>query len=178
MQKRAWGNVLIIVGLTVAGLLMMIFNTVDAKELNKWLAQWDFYINHHHIPPVPELTVNHSTGKPGSYFTFTGQNYPLTYQGLVTVNAHPVGIVQVNGSGGFTFELSTTAGDPLHLTLSDVTEEGLYIVVVEADYARASARFVVNNDAPLWPSSGSEIIFAVPAGIAYKYFTYLPMVIR
>jgi len=180
MQKREWDNFLVVVGLVVLGLFMIVFLTnVKAEETSAWLAQWDFYVNHHHIPPSPELIVNHSEGRPGSYFTFTGRDYPFTYQGLVTVNTHPVGIIQVDGSGRFTFELSTTAGTPLHLVLSDANEEGLYIVGVKSDYAHAYARFVLSNDALLRPSSNSEVSFVVSPEIsAYKYFTYLPLITR
>jgi hypothetical protein len=179
MQKREWSNLLVVLGLVLAGLCTMaFFNTANAENPSEWLAQWDFYINHHHIPPAPELTINYSDGKSGSYFTFTGQNYPLTYQGLVTVNTHPVGVIQVDEFGGFIFELSTTASDPLLLMASEATEEGLYIVQVESAEARADTRFVLSNDAPLRPSSGSENIFPVPPGIAYTSFTYLPLVMR
>ena len=179
MRKREWRNLLVVCGLVLAGLCTMaLFSAVNAENPSEWLAQWDFYINHHHIPPNPELTINYSDGKPGSYFTFTGQSYPLTYQGLVTVNTHPVGVIQVDEFGGFIFELSTTASDPLHLMASDATEEGLYIVQVESAEARANARFMLSNDSPLRPSSGSANIFPVPPGIAYTSSTYLPLMMR
>lgn len=179
MQKREWSHLLIVAGLVVVGLFLLVFfNTVKAEDMSVWLAQWDIYVNHHHIPPVPVLTVNYSDGKPGSYFTFTCQGYPLTYQGLVTVNTHEVGIVQMDAFGSCTFELSTTASEIAKLALAEPTEEGLYIVQVQSAEAVASARFELSNDAPLRPSSDSVLIFDVPAGIAYKYFVHLPLVMR
>ncbi len=179
MEKRERRNLLVVIGLVTVGLFMMVFfSSVKAENLSEWLAQWDFYIDYHHIPPVPKLTVNYSEGKPGSYFTFTGQNFPLTYKGMVTVNTHQVGVVQVDGFGRFTFELRTTASESLQAALPESTEEGLYIVQVQSDKAVASARFVLSDDAPFRPSSGSGVTFSVPAGIAYKYFVHLPLVTR
>ena len=95
MKKQERIIWMLVIGLVGSGLFMLnLFTSVSAEELNEWVAQFNLYADHHHEPVTPRLSVNYSEGRPGSYFTFTGQGFPLMYEGLVTVNGHPGFIVQ------------------------------------------------------------------------------------
>jgi hypothetical protein len=107
---------------------------------------------------VPVLTINHTTGGPGSSFTVTGHDFAPSSMATVVVNDHSAGTISADSSGGIRFLLSTEQAD-----------EGPYLITATANYS-ASTRFVIASGEPVHPQEGSGTIFAVPSGIAYvKY---------
>jgi hypothetical protein len=119
------------------------------------------------VQPSANLTVNYSTGSPGSEFTVTGSNYPPNSLASVTINGRAVAeAIPVNGAGGFTFQLATVAAD-----------EGLYQITASVNPS-AHARFRLDALAPLRSAEGNGESIAVPGGIAYDEFIYLPAMRR
>jgi branched-chain amino acid transport system substrate-binding protein len=129
--------------------------------------------------PAADLTINYNNGSPSSAFTIRGSNFPLNSTVSITINGHVVGTIAVDGVGGFVFQLSTIGAD-----------EGPYSVMVEVDPSAttylataavnpsATTRFTLDDTAPLRPTEGSGPVIAVPDGIAYAKFIYLPLVRR
>lgn len=117
------------------------------------------------IPP-PTLSINYSSGKPGSFFTLTGANFPSTSTATITANGSTLGTVQTDSSGDIAFLLYT-----------DQADEGIYIVTATVNPG-ASATFVLDSSEQMRPQEGSGIIFNVPSGIAYTHIVYLPLTLK
>ena len=114
--------------------------------------------------PPPTLSSNYSEGAPGSYFTFSGINFPMGRQVTIKVNGITLGMVPIDISGNFSFLLNT-----------DQSDEGHYIVTSTVNPS-ASAMFVLDSREQTRPQEGSGPIFNVLSGIAYKGIVYLPLV--
>lgn len=119
-------------------------------------------------PPAPTLAVNYQFGRPGSQFTFSGENYTPNQNAAVYVNGHNVGIVTVDWQGLLAFRLDT---DPS-------TEEGAYRVEAQGSNGAGTAVFYLDAAAPLRSSGGDSPIFDVPDGVAYDNLVYLPIAAR
>ena len=117
-------------------------------------------------PPTAVLMINYTSGKPGSYFTLSGANYPPDSTATLTVNGSTLGTVPVDSSGDLVFLLNTAQAG-----------EGLYMVTVSGDTS-ASARFVLDSHASLRPQEGSGTIFDLPGGVAYALIRFLPFVYK
>jgi len=115
----------------------------------------------------PHLAINYSNGSPGSYFTLTGTNFPPSSTGTVSINGHAMTeTIPVDVAGGFVFRLNTTGAD-----------EGRYFVTVSVNPS-ATSSFMLDGTAPFRRPEGSGPVIAVPAGIAYTKFVYLPIIRR
>ena len=157
--------------------------TAEARD-SAW-HQFNFYpdhYHHHHHDTVwnPNLEINYSLGKPGSYFHVTGEDYPPFDQAEVWMNGYKRGELNVDQYGEVSFDLRT-----------DDADEGVYYVTVKvssnSDIQEASVtvdawsdtdRFEIDRDSPLRQRVGSGKVFDVPAGIAFTEFVYLPLVSR
>ena len=113
-----------------------------------------------------ELTTNHADGAPGSFFTFTGSDFPSNEEAIVNVNGHDLGTVTTDENGAFTFILSTAEAD-----------EGIYIVTVSVNPS-ATSRFVLDEELPLRPQDGTGTEIPVPADIALTEQLFLPAISR
>lgn len=112
----------------------------------------------------PILTINYTTGQPGSYFTLTGNGFTANSSAAVLVNGNLLGTVPTDASGNVTFILYTPQADV-----------GYYAVLVLTDVG-ASQGFTLSASAPLRPQEGSGPILEVPAGMAANNFIYLPII--
>jgi Tol biopolymer transport system component len=110
------------------------------------------------------LTINNSTGAPGSYFVFSGANWAVNGTAVVTLNSVTLGNVPTDGSGNIAFQLITNAG----------TEQGLYIVTVTQGSDVRQITFMLRADYPLRPGSGAGI--NVPNNSALSDLIYLPVI--
>jgi len=115
---------------------------------------------------VPSLAINFATGAPGSYFTFTGIDFPANDTATITVNGQELGNVPTNTNGEFVFLFSTTNAD-----------EGAYFVTANVNPS-ATTRFTLDSNEPVRPQDGTGTVFEVPAGIAFTETIYLPLVLR
>lgn len=117
-------------------------------------------------PPPASLTVNHSTGAPGSVFAFTGTGFTPNEPVAIWVNGVFITTIQADGNGDFVFQLGTNPDTPLG---------GYYATVIQGSIER-TAGFILVADAPL--HSGTGVIYILPYGIAYSEFIHLPVVVR
>ena len=94
----------------------------------------------------PVLTVNATSGAPGSIFAFTGSGYPPNSQATIFVNGDPRGHVSTDNAGGASFLLNTTGAAPGH-----------YNVALEVDINASAAVGIdlVPTDPVVFPPSGS-----------------------
>ena len=111
----------------------------------------------------PRLSINYSSGSPGSFFTITGQDFVPDSTVPISVNKNTLGNVSADSSGNIMFLLNT-----------DLADEGHYVVTAVVNPS-ASSYFVLDSDLPIRPQEGSGTIFYVPSGIAYTNIVYLPI---
>jgi hypothetical protein len=116
--------------------------------------------------PSAALDINYDAGAPGSVFALSGRNFPADDMAAVSVNGIALGTVPTDGSGSFSFLLSTSNA-----------EEGTYFVTAAVNPS-ATVRFALSADKPTRAQQGSGTVFAVPVGIAYTVSVYLPLVVR
>jgi hypothetical protein len=115
---------------------------------------------------VSALTINYQTGAVGSYFTLTGTGFPPHETAALTVNGTVLGSTLTDLYGGFSLILSTANAD-----------EGAYFVTASVNPV-ATVSFMINAADPVRSQEGTASIFAVPVGIAFDQFIYLPMIIK
>ena len=129
--------------------------------------------------PAADLTINYNNGSPGSAFTITGANFPPNSTVSITINGHVVGTITVDGVGGFVFQLNTTdAGEGLYSVTVTVNPGVTTHLATAAVNPSATTRFTLDDTAPLRPVEGGGPVIAVPDGIAYTKFIYLPLIRR
>jgi Tol biopolymer transport system component len=140
----------------------------------------DIYLRDRAAPPPPtpthtptptpraELSINYSTGQPGSYFTVQGQKFTPNQLAFLVVNGHTLGSVNVNATGQLGFRLS-----------SDDAGAGFYAVFAYAGLSSAGVPFRLEPEYPLRPLEGGSLTqFAVPPNIALTEHRYLPVIAR
>jgi peptide/nickel transport system substrate-binding protein len=126
--------------------------------------KWDAY-NHDASPAT--VTINHTTGAPGSFFNITASNFPINRTASIRINGHLLATVFTGESGSFATTLQTTLD----------SGEGFYMVTVSVNPAAATL-FQLDAAAPLREREGDFPLLLVPEGIAVTDFLYLPVVIR
>ena len=129
-----------------------------------WAIGWGGLL--HYEPSNPTVMVNHAVGAPGSYFTFTGTDFPANSMAAISVNGLILGNVDTDNNGEFQFLLST-----------DFAWVGAYFVTASVNPS-ATTRFDLDINAAVQPQEGSGPTFDVPAGIAYTKFIYLPAILK
>lgn len=115
--------------------------------------------------PTAALFINYSSGKPGSFFTLEGTNFPTNSTATVVVNDYTLGIVSTDSFGDLRFLLNT-----------ELADEGDYTVTASVNPS-ASASFVLDSSKQLRAQEGSGTIFNLPGGLN-TYFICLPVVLR
>ena len=132
-----------------------------------WIAGQSALLNY--ATPAPTLSINHTAGAPGSYFTLTGENYPKSGSLDVALNANTLGAVTADENGKVAFILSTAESD----TGGYVVEVG-NVVAINSVTAVGIATFELLEGAPIRPQEGSGPVIAVPQGIAYGEKVLMP----
>jgi len=115
-------------------------------------------------PPNAALTINYATGRPGSFFTLEGANFPPSDVATITANGETLGAVSTDPAGGLVFLLNT-----------DQAEPGFYTVTAAVNPS-ASAKFYLSASRALRLQEGEGTIFNVPGGLTQ--IVYLPFVRR
>ena len=108
---------------------------------------------------MPPLSINHTSGGPGSFFTITGHGFPPNRTATFVVNSYTLGDVATDA-----------AGDCLFLLATEQAEEGRYVVAATLDPS-ASTSFVIASGEPIHPQEGDGTIFQIPSGIAYATYS-------
>lgn len=115
--------------------------------------------------PSPSLTVNFTTGAPGSFFIFTAEGFSPNATAAIYVNNIQVAQAQTDDNGRLIFTLSTTGLPP-----------GTYTVRVEVN-PQAEVSIVLDSNAPLREDT-TDPIFSIPLSAGLPERVYLPLVIR
>ncbi|MFZ5807710.1 MAG: right-handed parallel beta-helix repeat-containing protein [Chloroflexota bacterium] len=116
-------------------------------------------------PPTATLVINYKMGKPGSFFTLEGANFPANSTATIVVNGYTLGTVPTDATGDLTFLLNT-----------DQADIGGYVVSASVNPS-ASASFVLDSTKQIRPQEGQGTIFYVPGGIV-THVVHLPLVLR
>jgi hypothetical protein len=124
--------------------------------------RWQFYANSY---VLTTLEVNHPSGAPGSFFTVTGTNYPLSTTVTIFVNGADVGDVPTDEDGNLEFVIDTTGA-----------ELGTYTVWA-SPVPSVFTRFVLEQDADQWPQEGTAPVIQLPADLA-RELIFAPVVIN
>lgn len=119
------------------------------------------------VEPTVALTINYTTGAPGSFFNITGTGYPANGTATISINGEIVGTVLTGQDGGFSITLQTTPN----------SGEGTFMVTVSMNPS-VTIQYQLKVNAPLRTQEGNLPIYAVPEDIAAFHFIYLPVVIR
>ncbi len=116
--------------------------------------------------PAPTLTINHATGQPGSIFALNGTYYPPNQSVAVWINGVLLGQSTSDSSGNLHFRLQS----------QPTSDSGAYFVTTQIDTFSGHASFYLDSSHPLHPDAGSGPLFALPNGIAFTHFQFLPLV--
>jgi alpha-tubulin suppressor-like RCC1 family protein len=147
----------------------------------------------------PQLTWNYPNGKPGSFFTLTGQHFPPNSFATVKVNgAVLTANLAINPTGGFILFFDTAGADPgfyqvevmvdpIPLPDSNVpkspTPSGLKFenTTARGSFLKsqfvATSSFILDPSAPLNSQEGGGQVLAVPVGIG-GFKVYLPLLLK
>lgn len=149
MEKITRGIVALVILLAGVALIPFVSLPTEAISWQQYAGVYDAF-----------LAVNYTEGQPGSFFTFSGSNYPPNSIADVTLNSQQIGSVASDSGGNFTFILNTYGLDP-----------GLYTVTAAVN-ANASASVTIELIAggQYHSSEGSgPVISALP-------LAYLPVI--
>jgi parallel beta-helix repeat protein len=116
-------------------------------------------------PPTEVLVINYSSGKPGSYFTLEGANFPANSTVTIMVNGHTLGTVPTDANGDLIFLLATNQAD-----------DGRYLVTAAMNPS-ISVGFILDPSKSTRSQEGSGMIFNLPGGLV-THFVYMPVVRR
>ncbi|MEW5986371.1 MAG: hypothetical protein AB1791_07035 [Chloroflexota bacterium] len=149
MEKMIRGIIALVILFSGLALLPYIDLPSEALSWQKYAGVYD-----------ATLTVNYPDGQPGSYFTFTGNNYPPDSALTVAIDGETLGTVVTDSDGYVVFILDTGGALPATYTVS---------ATVDAN-ATASAVIALSPGAPFRPLEGEGPIFSLGARL------YLPVV--
>jgi hypothetical protein len=117
-------------------------------------------------PPHATLVINHASGKPGSYFTIEGANFPTSSTATITINDAPLGTVPTDSFGNLIFLLNT-----------DQADEGDYTISAAVNQS-SSVKFGLGSSKRIRSQEGKGTIFVVPGGLILTHRVGLPLVLR
>lgn len=141
------------------------FHDIDMTSASEgWLIGNSHLLQY--VVPEPKLTMNYTSGAPGSYFNIIGEYFPANSTATLSVNGRTVGTVLVDSTGMFYFTLTTANAD-----------EGTYFVTASVN-PTATKQFVLDAAEPVRPEDSPAETFDVPSGIAFTESLYLPAIIR
>lgn len=114
---------------------------------------------------IPALTINFTTGQPGSFFTITGINFPRNSTATISINGVSIATtVNTDSFGNLTFILDTSNANV-----------GRYFVTVTVNPS-VTTSFELDLTQPLRPQSGSGMVVIVPSGVGFTESVYSPLV--
>ena len=132
-------------------------NTCETKEGNEIPAC---------LPLTAALFTNFPSGKPGSFFTVEGANFPAESDATITINGTLLGTIPTDASGELLFLLDT-----------EHAGAGFYTVTVSTADVSSSARFILSSRNLRHDQEDEGTIFEVPSGIGVGVL-YLPFTVR
>ena len=136
------------------------------------------------VPPPPELRIDYSTGRPGSFFAVTGSTYPASGKVALSINEHTLnGAALVDAGGNFRMLLSTSHADEgwyrVSVSVVDGAAQVGFGTVASRGDSSGVVYFTLDDSAPLRPQTGDGQTLDVPPGIAITlHKLHLPLVVR
>lgn len=141
-------RIAIVLVILLAGLALVPYIELPVEALT-----WQLYAGVYEAT----LTVNHPNGSPGSYFLFTGANYPPDSTAIVSINGSEAGEVTTDSNGNLSFIVATANSIP-----------GSYTVSATVDVnASAADNFVLDNNAPFRPKEGDGPVISLTPTIYF-----------
>jgi hypothetical protein len=120
-------------------------------------------------PPPPTLNINHTSGQPGSSFFLTGSNWQADTAVAIVVHGQLLGLLNADSSGNIAFRLQTDV----------LAQPGGYVVTAVQGQINIRTSYLLNDNQPLRPLTGSGPVFTVPTNITpLTPRAYLPFVSR
>lgn len=116
------------------------------------------------LPPLAVLTTNFPSGKPGSFFTVEGFNFPANDVVNITINNVPLGTIPTDVTGDLLFLLDTQSAGV-----------GFYIVTASTADVSSSVRFFISSRNLIHEQQEVGPVFVVPSGTALGV-VYLPFI--
>jgi hypothetical protein len=120
-------------------------------------------------PPHAALVVNHINGKPRSFFTLEGANFPANSTAIISVNGTPLGTVPTDSFGDLVFLLNTDQADIGYYIIDA-------IVLGSTVNPGSSVQFVLDSSKLIRLQEGQGTIFYVPGGLTH--LVHLPLVLK
>ncbi len=152
-----FARTLIALSILMAGLALVPFVSLPTQAFG-----WQLYANAYQ----PVLSLNHTTGAPGSFFRVTGSGFQADTTATVLVSGVMIGTTATDSSGEVDFLVSTAQADL-----------GYYwVTVIAGGSATATFRLVASE--PQRPPQGGGPVLDVPSGLAAANVIYLPMILR
>jgi hypothetical protein len=111
------------------------------------------------------VTTNHHSGAPGSYFNVSARNFSPGEEVVISVNGQTVQTTSADAQGNLTVTLSTSG-----------IEEGAYVVHITAASAKAVVMFWIDSGAPTRDREDTFTVYSLPAGIGYGYSVFVPII--
>lgn len=119
-------------------------------------------------PSPAALTINFSSGAPGSFFNITGTGYPANRTATISVNGVALGTALTGTDGSFSATLQT----------SPDSSAGTYFVTVSVNPS-AITQYQLDPDAPLRAQEGELPSYSVPEDVpAITDLVFLPLIMR
>lgn len=135
-------RIAIVMVILLGGLALLPYIDVPAEALT-----WQLYSGVYEAT----LEVNHDTGSPGSYFLFTGTNYPSNSTATISVNGEDIGTVDTDSNGDLSFIIATANSNA-----------GSYTVTATVDVnASAAAVFTLVINGTFRPLEGTGPLFSL-----------------
>ena len=123
------------------------------------------------MSPLPTLSLNFTSGLPGSFFTLRGSNFPPNTTDAIHVMERSISPVQIDATGNFSLSLQTSS--------SDIGQFNFESVV----HVSADVELALNAMASLHPKEHDGIACNLqghctltPPNPNPTFFTYLPSV--
>lgn len=141
----------VVLVILLAGVALLPYIDLPAEALT-----WQLYSGVYEAT----LDVNYPQGSPGSYFLFTGANYPANSTATISVNGEEVGTTETDNNGNLSFILSTANSAP-----------GSYTVTAAVDVnASAAENILLVLNGQFHPLEGNGPIFSL------EEVNYLPAI--
>jgi hypothetical protein len=141
-------RIAIVMVVLLAGLALLPYIDLPAEALT-----WQLYSGVYEAT----LDVNYVEGSPGSYFLFTGTNYPPDSLAVISVNGSEIGSVETDTNGNLSFIIATANSNPGSYTISAAVDIN----------AAAATNIVLNNNAPFRPEEGDGPVIALTPTIYF-----------
>ncbi len=151
-------KILIALSVFVSGVALAPLMGLPAQGFN-WQRYADVYT-------PAQVTIDHASGQPGSFFLVMGSTFTPNTDVDVSANGVLLGSLETDDDGELAFIVNSTGAD-----------EGSYFLEVTGAET-GLVQFVLDGNSPLWPDPGTgDPVFVLPANIAI-HLVRMPFIMR